>query len=541
MKGAARPALAARRRRLAWIAPPAARASSLLAFGAGVLTVFAFAPFTLTWLPAAALGLLFMLWQSASPGHATRLGFAFGTGLFFTGVSWVYVALNTFGGMPAPVAALGTALFCLYLALFPAVAGFVAARWTAPRSWARVLVAAAAWTIAEWARSWGFSGFPWLAMGYAALPLASPAGPLGGFAPVGGVWLVSLAYALLAASATMGIEAAMRSDVRRVVGAALTGLAVVGAGLALRPIAWTQPTGSPLAVSLVQGNVRQDEKFDLALRDATFSLYVDLARASRGRLIVLPESALPAFADEVPVAVLRNLLDIAVARDGLLLTGLFTVEPPEPGQEGLRYYNSVLGIGGAMPQVYRKRHLVPFGETIPLEPIVGWFIRSVLSIPLANQSAGAAAQPAFVVAHQAIAVNICYEDVFGSDIRPQAESATILVNVTNDAWYGRSLAAEQHNQIAAMRALESGRPLLRATNTGITSFLGHDGREQARLPWYTRGTLELSVTGRNGLTPYVRYGDGLPLTLAAVLLIAALALAQHQATDRASRHQPLTG
>ncbi|MEP7208411.1 MAG: apolipoprotein N-acyltransferase [Casimicrobiaceae bacterium] len=529
MKGASRPAGAARRRRLGWIAPPTTRASSLLAFGAGVITVFAFAPFTLTWLPVAALGLLFTLWQTASPGHAARLGFAFGSGLFFTGVSWVYVALNTFGEMPAPLAALGTALFCLYLALFPALVGFVAARWTAPRSWSRVLVAAAAWTIAEWARSWGFSGFPWLALGYAALPLAGPAGPLGGFAPVGGVWLVSLAYTLLAASAAMAIEAALHGNARRIAGAALAGLAVIGTGLVLRPIAWTQPTGSPLAVSLVQGNVRQDEKFDPALRDATFALYVDLARASRGRLVVLPESALPAFADEVPVAVLRDLLGIAVARDGLLLTGLFTVEPPEPGQVGLRYYNSVLGIGAAEPQVYRKRHLVPFGETIPLEPIVGWFIRSVLSIPLANQSAGAADQPAFEVARQAVAVNICYEDVFGSDIRPQAASATILVNVTNDAWYGRSLAAEQHNQIAAMRALESGRPMLRATNTGITSFLGHDGRERARLPWYTRGTLELSVTGRNGLTPYVRYGDGLTLALAAALLVAGLALSRRRA------------
>ena len=141
-----------------------------------------------------------------------------------------------------------------------------------------------------------------------------------------------------------------------------------------------------------------------------------------------------------------------------------------------RYYNSVVSVGTAVPQLYRKRHLVPFGETIPLEPVVGWFIRKVLAIPLASQARGDADPPPFELAGQRVAVNICYEDAFGADLRRQAGAATLLVNVTNDAWYGRSLAALQHNQIAAMRALETGRPLLRATNTGITSAIGHDGR-----------------------------------------------------------------
>src|SRR5262249_21774157 len=160
--------------------------------------------------------------------------------------------------------------------------------------------------------------------------------------------------------------------------------------------------------------------------------------------------------------------------------------PPLAPDREPRYYNSVMSAGVATPQLYRKRHLVPFGETIPLEPVVGWFIRRVLAIPLASQTPGTPDAPAFDVAGQRVAVNICYEAAFGADIRPQAADATLLVNVTNDAWYGRSVAAEQHNQIAAMRALETGRPLLRATNTGITSAFGHDGREIARLPWFTR-------------------------------------------------------
>jgi apolipoprotein N-acyltransferase len=273
----------------------------------------------------------------------------------------------------------------------------------------------------------------------------------------------------------------------------------------------------------VQGNVEQDVKFDPASREDSFRLYTGLVDASRGRLVVLPESAFPVFADEVPEAVLVHLMRTATARRGEVLAGMFTAEPPLPGRQAMRYYNSVVSLGQGDVQLYRKRHLVPFGETIPLEPIVGWLIRSVLAIPLSDQTPGETAQPPMSAAGERVAVNICYEDAFGAELRAGAAAATLLVNVTNDAWYGRSLAAEQHNQIAAMRALESGRPLLRATNTGITSAIGHDGREIARLPWFTRGILEVEVAGRSGLTPYVRWGDAIPIAVAAAMLAVALA------------------
>ncbi len=199
-------------------------------------------------------------------------------------------------------------------------------------------------------------------------------------------------------------------------------------------------------------------------------------------------------------------------RDGDVLAGLFTrFAPARPGGRP-RYYNSVVSVGVARPQLYRKRHLVPFGETIPLEPVVGWFIRKVLSIPIASQasrrpgSAGARSRrPAR--GRRTSATRMRSAPRFAC----RRADATLLVNVTNDAWYARSLAALQHNQIAAMRALETGRPLLRATNTGITSAIAHDGREIARLPWFTRGILEVEITGRQGVTPYVRFGDALPV------------------------------
>jgi apolipoprotein N-acyltransferase len=492
---------------------------ALFALAAGATTVFGFAPFGAAPLPVVTLALLIVLWQdAATPRAAAWLGFAFGFALFGTGASWIYIALNAFGGMPLPVAGVATAGFCAYLALYPALTGWLAARWTAPRSWPRVVAAASAWTLTEWARSWVFTGFPWLSLGYSQLP----ASPLAGYAPAGGLFVVTLAVTLCAAALALAMDAFAAAATKR--GAALLALIVaIGAGgAALGRIEWTSPSGAPVAVSLVQGNVAQNLKFEPDFRRKTFELYTELVTASRGRLVVLPESAFPAFAGEVPDPVLLHLLRAATMRDGDVLAGLFTADPPLPGTDDRRYYNSVVSLGTAAPQLYRKRHLVPFGETIPFEAVVGWFIRSVLSIPLASQTSGDADQPPLAVAGQKVAVNICYEDAFGADIRPQAKDATLLVNVTNDAWYGRSLAAEQHNQIAAMRALETGRPLLRATNTGITSAIGPDGREFARLPWFTRGILEVEVTGRQGVTPYVRFGDTLPVALALGLLLAAL-------------------
>ena len=492
------------------------------ALAAGAATVFGFAPFGLFALPIVTVAALILLWQDApSSRAAAAIGFAFGAGLFGAGASWVFVALNTFGGMPPVIAGFGTAGFCAFLALYPAAVGWLAVQGTAPRSWARALTAAAAWPLSEWARSLIFTGFPWLSLGYASLPEGS-ATPLAGYAPIGGVFLVTLATALVAAALALAIDA-FASEARArsaiLVGAMML---IAAGGAAVGRIEWTSPAGAPIAVSLVQGNVAQEVKFDADFRGATFDLYAGLIGASHGRLVVLPESAFPMFADEIPESVLQHVADIVTARDGDALIGMFTADPPlTPGGEA-RYYNSVLSVGVAPPQLYRKRHLVPFGETIPLEPIVGWFIRKILAIPIASQASGEPDPPVHKVAGQRVALNICYEDAFGADIRRQASAATLLVNVTNDAWYGRSLAAEQHNQMAAMRALETGRPLLRATNTGITSAIGHDGREIARMPWFTRGILEVEIAGRQGVTPYVRLGDGVAIIAALIILATAI-------------------
>ncbi|HSC24546.1 MAG TPA: apolipoprotein N-acyltransferase [Casimicrobiaceae bacterium] len=497
----------------------------VLATAAGAASVFAFAPFrfpNLVFITFAALAFLWL--HAASPRAAARQGFAFGLGLFGAGSSWLTVALVNFGGMDAWLAGLAIAILTAYLALWPALAGYVAIRFTAQGSWPRMLAAAGAFTLTEWIRSYLFTGFPWLALGYTQVP----DGLVRGYAPLGGVYLVTLVVALVGGSIALFADALARPARRRVFASAACAVVLAAGAIALAGVEWTRTADAPLPVSLVQGNVLQELKFDPKFRDETFERYLDLVSRSRGRLIVLPESAFPMFSDEIPDAVLLSLIRTAIARDGDVLVGLFTALPPEAGSDEPRYYNTVVALGTSPLQFYRKNHLVPFGETIPLKPLVGWFIRSVLSIPLADQARGGAAQPALSVAGERVAVDICYEDAFGAELRYGARDASLLVNVTNDAWYGHSIAAEQHEQIAAMRALELGRPMLRATNTGITSAIGVDGREIARLPWFTTGVLEVTIAGRSGETPYLRIGDVGVLAACAALIAAGLVTARRR-------------
>jgi apolipoprotein N-acyltransferase len=479
----------------------------------GVATVLGFAPFGFSELTVLTLAALFLFWrQASSPRVAGWIGFAYGVGLFGAGVSWVYIALALFGGMEGVLAGIATVAFCAYLALFPAFTGWATARLVPEPSNLRLVAAASFWTLAEWMRSWLLSGFPWLSVGYAHVQT-----PLGGYAPLGGVFLVSYAVAASGAVVAYGAASLRAGLGKRAALAAAALVALWLAGLGLRAIEWSRPEGTAVAVSLVQGNIPQEVKFDDTYRDQTLATYAELVGQAKGRLIVLPESALPMFADEVPAEYFAKLRSAALERRGDLLVGLFFFEPRQPGEDDDHYFNSVVSVGSETTQRYRKRHLVPFGETIPAKPLVGWFIRSVLAIPLADQTPGPANQAPMTVAGQRVAVNICYEDAFGSELLHALPEATLLVNVTNDAWYGRSLAAEQHEQIAAMRALETSRPMLRATNTGITSIVDHHGAELGRLPWFARGVLEGAIAGRTGTTPYVRFGDAPAVILALVL------------------------
>lgn len=485
---------------------------------AGALTVFGFAPFQASGVPILTVAVVLWLWRDATSARAAALvGFAFGLGLFGTGVSWVFIALETFGGMPTVFALIATAGFVAFLSLYPALAGALVA-WLLPRHGnARLLAGAAAFVLAEWLRGFLFTGFPWLALGYSQLP----ASPLSGFAPIGGVWLVSLAVTLLAAQVVIAVDAVESARWRTLGLCAGAAVALGISGATARSFEWTRPAGPPVPVSLVQGNVAQDLKFDPTFLPRTFERYLSLAGEARGKLVVLPESAFPVMSDDLPQPLVMKLAEIARSRGGDLIFGTFLVEDPVPGSHEPRIYNSVVSVGTEAPQFYRKHHLVPFGETIPLRPIVGWVMNHLLAIPVGDQTPGPRDPPPLSIAGMRVAVNICYEDAFGDELRAGARDAGVLINLTNDAWYGRSIAARQHNQIAAMRALELGRPMLRATNTGITSSIDHHGQVTAELDWFATGILEVAVTPREGFTPYVRFGDALALAVTALLFALA--------------------
>jgi apolipoprotein N-acyltransferase len=479
-----------------------------LAFLAGAVSVAGFGDWSLFPLPIIATAVLFWLWaKEPSLRAATWLGFSFGAGLFLVGVSWVYVSLHQFGMMPAPLAGIATLIFCLYLALFPTAVGYAQAKLAITGAARLILVVPALWALAEWVRSWLFTGVPWLTLGYSQID-----GPLAGYAPILGVFGVSLATA-----ATAGAIVALVTTGRhaRIV-AAVTILVLVAVGYALRAIDWTAPFGDPLTVSLLQGNVPQDLKFQEQRYDATLATYARLVESSDARLIVLPEVAIPRFLGQVDPAYLDRLAKHAAARDGDVLVGV-----PLLDSEG-RYYNAVISLGTSPTQGYAKTHLVPFGEFLP--PGFGWVV-TVLKIPLGEFSRGPEPQRPLAVAGERVAINICYEDAFGEEIIRQLPEATLLVNVSNVAWFGDSLAPSQHLRIARTRSLETGRTMLNATNTGITAIVDPRGSVVARIPSFTEGALRGTVQGRTGATPYSVTGNYPTVLVCFAATLAAFAVA----------------
>jgi len=457
----------------------------VIAFLGGAATVLAFAPFALHPLAFLTFALLVHLWAHASPRRCAWLGFWFGLGLFGAGVSWVYVSLHQFGGMPAPLAGFATVGLCAFLALFPAAAGWLQARVPAPDAARAALLIPAAWVLFEWLLVWIFTGFPWLAVGYAAAGW-----PLQGYAPLGGVYLLSFL--------TVSVAGMLWLLLRRRPGFLIAVVLALGIGEALRHVPWTQPAGEPVTAALLQGNIEQEMKFRPERAPRILETYARLAEGTRARLIVFPETALPRFFHQVDPAYLARLEAAARRNGGDLILGVPYL------QERGTYYNSALTLGTSPPQAYHKVHLVPFGEFVP--PGFRWTL-DVLSIPLSDFSRGAPDQPPLAVAGQRVAVNICYEDVFGAEIAGSLPEATLLVNMSNVAWFGDSLAPAQHLQIARMRAIETGRMHLTATNTGITAAIDRDGRVLKRLAQFTEDRLELAAQGYAGATPYVRLRD----------------------------------
>ena len=491
--------------------------SVLLPLLAGGLTVFAFAPFHWWPLQILALALLFLRTLSEeSPRKAAQAGWLFGLASIAAGTHWLYVSLHVYGGLPSLLAIVAVLLLAASLGLLYGIALYLAARlaraYQSPTLTA-LLILPACWMLADWMRGWIFTGFPWLVTGY-----AHTQSPLAGFAALIGVYGLGWLAALMAGALALLVQ--LRGQHRT---ALLLLIALPVAGVSLHQIRWTAPKGEILSVRLLQGNVPQDMKFSDSQLQASLSLYQQLITEVPADLIVTPETALPVLPNYLPPDYLDQLANFAQTSKSHLLIGLPWTTAP-----GI-YLNSVLGMSDVNAPAYRydKHHLVPFGEFIP--PGARWFI-DLMTIPLGDFGRGDLIQPAFQVKGQWILPNICYEDLFGEEIAAQLYAAiernapvpSLLLNVSNIAWFGDTIALPQHLQISQMRSLETGRPMLRATNTGMTAVIDARGDISAQLPAYTQGSLAVRVQGTQGTTPYVRLGNGVPVGLALILLLTLL-------------------
>jgi apolipoprotein N-acyltransferase len=471
----------------------------LLAMLLGAFSVLGFAPYYL--FPAPILGLLglFYLWlKTDALRGAWILGFSYGLGLYGVGIYWIYISLHTFGGMPWWFAGFCTFCLCAFMALFPALVGYFSKRFGY-----FILSAPVLWGLSDWVRSWIFTGFPWLTMGYSQVPHS----PLAGYMPIVGVYGVSVMTVLLAAIIAYWLAKPQQTANWKRSAIAAVSLLLVS-GLFLKAVEWTAPIGKPISVALLQGNISQDIKWSPDAAQNTIDVYWDMVKNTKADLIVLPETALPVIASELDPAIKAKLAQHAQAQSGNLLIGMVQYQEYVEGHDTVRaYFNSAISFGSNPTQTYSKNHLVPFGEFIPLKFAFGWIYRDWLNMPLSDLSRGGTQQQAMQLGTQKIAVNICYEDVFGEEIIRQLPAATMLVNMSNDAWYGQSFAADQHMQFSQARALETGRMALRATNTGATAIIDQHGMVLAHAPHDEKNILLANAQGYQGSTPYVRWGN----------------------------------
>jgi apolipoprotein N-acyltransferase len=475
--------------------------------------------------------------------RAALIGWTFGFGCFALGLYWLTISMHVYGGMALPLAGTALALFSAYLALYGAGAALLC-RWLlrhhqglAPLTllW-KATVWAACWSGAELLRATVFTGFPWLATAYGQTD-----GWVAGWSTLGGSLGVTFITTWMSAAiaVTLAAETAQRtSPFTPKRGIALALAIVLGfVGAMLQQTPFTTRYGQPLVVRLVQGNVDQGIKFDSSAYNDAHSLHLELAghqkntpqsnAAPTPQLILLPETVIARLSTHVPAKHWQDWVELARRDQASVLLGVVVFDPSTQ-----RYTNSVIAIDarsaaesmsrGIAAGRYDKHHLVPFGEFVPTG--FRWFI-DLMRIPLGDFHAGSNDQAPLDIDGQRIGINICYEDIFGDELLPSVRSgATLLANFSNLGWFGDSWALRQHWQMSRMRAMETRRPMLRATNTGTTGAIAHTGQIIAQLPALSAGYVDVRIQGRTGLTPYARWGDTPLIALICCILGVAFLL-----------------
>ncbi len=476
---------------------------TLLAVIAGILNTLSFAPFNLWPLSMLSFAILFAVWFGSTPKKAAWLGFVYGLSMFGVGISWMYISLNTFGGMPFVPAALCIFVLVAYVSIFPAVTGWLQAWFPDHYPTIRfVLLMPSLWILLEWLRGWLFSGLPWLSTGYAYLDT-----PLSNFAPVGGVYLVGL----IALISTGGVVAV----VRRIspMSFAVAGLcALVWAmGWVLNETAWTQADGKPFSVAVIQNNVPLMDKWEAAESNRIVGDYMKSSQEHRDvDLVVWPEAAIPDYIDNIAGEFWRDV-------ENHPADFIFGVLHREEVDSQTRYYNSVAAVSDRV-MIYRKQHLVPFGEFLPLPGLLQPVIR-LLDIPMSDFTPWKLQQGPLAAAENRFAVSICYEDAFPQEWRNQISLAGTLLNVSEDIWFGNSLAPHQRLQMARFRSRESERPMIRSSNNGLSSLINWKGGIDQHAPQFVRHVVRGNVQPRTGITPYIAFGQYPTLSFAGLMLL----------------------
>lgn len=471
----------------------------------------------LWWLQLLSVALLAgLLQRQASWRRAAVLGWFHATVALAGTFWWLFISMHVYGGLATPLAGAAVLLLAGFLALYYAIAAGLLVRGASGVAWRDGALFAALWMGAELLRGTLFTGFPWGAGGYAHVD-----GPLAALAPWIGVYGISAVAAWLAYLAAALVQARGRGSWRTWLAvAASTGLL---AACNVRTVAPAEhaAAGTPLRVALLQGNIPQDEKFEGGTGiPIALGWYGSALRDTDAQLVVAPETALPLLPHQLPEGYMEGLHAAFAQGDRAALVGV----PLGSFESG--YTNSAIALApGAGEYRYDKHHLVPFGEFIP--PLFKWFTR-MMNIPLGDFNRGDVGQASFAWQGQRLAPNICYEDLFGEELgarfRDPAAAPTIFVNLSNIAWFGNTVAIDQHLHISRMRALEFRRPMIRATNTGATAIIDRFGHVTHLMPRHARGVLVGEVQGGAGLTPFAQWVSRFGL-VPLWLLAAAAALA----------------
>lgn len=494
------------------------RLTYLAYFFIGALTMLSFAPFGIY--IAAPLLLLPFFYASLlfRPRAAAWSGFWFGAGLFLTGTYWLYISIHVFGQAPLWVAILVMLALVMLMAVYYGATAWLINRLSSGKLLRLALAAPAVWILLEWLRGWLLSGFPWMSLGYGQIDSL-----LAGFAPVLGVYGIGL---MLLVSAVALFVVLMSAGLTRIAALIMSVLPWIAGG-SLEAVVWTESAGPGVQTTIVQGGISQDQKWLSGQAQKTLALYwSSLDEHPDSELIIWPEVALPATIDQVSDFLRQVELRLGSTGQSLLL-GILERDIEQPA-----IYNTTLLLDGQRRQIYRKHHLVPFGEFFPVPSFVRRWMR-MMSLPNSDLSAGAARQPLLVLRDgNKLAVAICYEDAYAAEQLYAIPDATILINVSNDAWFGDSIAPHQHLEIARMRALESGRNVVRSTNNGISAFIGPDGTVLESGLQFEYVAMTRNVTPLKGTTPYVRVGNWPVVTLCLLVIVG---LWYRRRSNRASK------